>query len=271
MPYGIVPESPEGGNISTPSPDQKKQVSTAKQWCFTLNNYTETDIGLIVLKINSLCDIAIVGKEVGDSGTPHLQGYVEFKKRVRPIGLFHTNKIIWAKAKGSKTQNRTYCGKDEDLIIELGFPPKVRTIPKEDLYYWQKEIEEIVKKEPDDRTIHWYWGEGNVGKTSFCKYLTVHHGAICIGGKLDDIKNGIMEYQLANDGFLPKLILFNIPKSQVHVSYAGIEISKDLYFYSPKYKGGMVCGNPPHIFVFSNKPPEEEKLSGDRWHIHNIV
>jgi len=218
-----------------------------------------------------LCKVAIVGKEVGDSGTPHLQGYLEFKKRVRPIGLFHTNKLIWDKAKGTKKQNQVYCGKDADLICYIGFPEKVKTIPLDKLYKWQKKIIEEIALPIDDRKINWYWGKGNVGKTTFCKYLTVHHNAICIGGKLDDIKNGIMEYSLNNEGHLPKLILFNIPKSQYHVSYAGMEIAKDMFFYSGKYKGGMVCGNPPHIFVFSNEAPDLDMLSADRWFIHNII
>lgn len=265
------PEETVGEEILfSPTNVPKKQISTAIRWCFTWNNYTEKDIVLLVPIINSLCKVAIVSKEVGESGTKHLQGYVEFKKRCRPVGLFD-KATHWEKAKGTKAQNVIYCSKEENIIIYIGFPPKVKTIPTDDLYYWQKDIVKIVEKEPDDRTIYWYHGDGNIGKTSFCKYLTIHHDAICIGGKLDDIKNGIMEYQLANDGFLPKLILFNIPKSQYHISYAGMEIAKDMYFYSGKYKGGMVCGNPPHIFVFSNDLPDLEMMSKDRWNIHKIL
>lgn len=256
----------EGGNTKSPS----LQVSTAIRWCFTWNNATEQDIVLLDPIIRSLCKVAIVAKEIGESGTPHLQGYLEFKKRCRPVGLFD-KKIHFEKAKGTKLQNEIYCSKESNVIIYIGYPEKVKTIPQEDLYYWQKGIIAEINRPIDDRKINWYWGDGNVGKTTFCKYLTVHHGAICIGGKLDDIKNGILQYSQKNGGILPKLILFNIPRAQKHISYAGIEIAKDAYFYSGKYEGGQVCGNPPHIFVFANCAPEIEMLSEDRWYIHEIM
>ena len=83
----IVPESSkgEGNTITSPSP-KKPQISPAKFWCFTLNNYTDKDISDCSSKFSLVCKSCIFSKEIGEKcGTPHLQGFCEFKKKVRPI------------------------------------------------------------------------------------------------------------------------------------------------------------------------------------------
>lgn len=48
----------------------------ARHWCFTINNYESTD-----LWNEEVYEYMVVGEEVGEEGTPHLQGYVYLKKR----------------------------------------------------------------------------------------------------------------------------------------------------------------------------------------------
>ena len=56
-------------------------MSKNRNWCFTLNNPTLDETN----KIRHLCEddesikYVIVGHEFGLEGTPHLQGYIEFK------------------------------------------------------------------------------------------------------------------------------------------------------------------------------------------------
>ena len=45
-------------------------------WCFTLNNYSVEEEETIR---NAPCAYMLFGRERGDEGTPHLQGYVHFK------------------------------------------------------------------------------------------------------------------------------------------------------------------------------------------------
>jgi hypothetical protein len=73
-------------------------------------------------------------------------------------------------------------------------------------------------------------------------------------------------------GDTPELILINIPKcfNCEFLSYQGIEELKDMLFYSGKFEGGMVDGNNPHIFVFSNEFPDTSKMSKGRWW-HRII
>lgn len=53
-------------------------MSQSKFWCFTLNNYE----GLLQFNEDNM-DYLVYQEEVGENGTPHLQGYVEFKRRIR--------------------------------------------------------------------------------------------------------------------------------------------------------------------------------------------
>lgn len=53
-------------------------MSKAKQWCFTLNNYKE----LLDPSLFPSCTFCVYQEEVGESGTPHLQGFLQFCDRV---------------------------------------------------------------------------------------------------------------------------------------------------------------------------------------------
>lgn len=78
---------------------------------FTLNNYTDADYDDLLN--NDLFSYIIIGKEVGDEGTPHLQGYFELKKQSRfnKVKLINT-KMFFERRKGSQEQAIAYCKKD---------------------------------------------------------------------------------------------------------------------------------------------------------------
>lgn len=262
--------SNEGGNTITPSITKKKQISPAKRWCFTLNNYTELDISSIVPQIKTLCNIAIVAKEVGQSGTPHLQGYLEFKTKCRPKSRF-TNRIHWEKCKGNREENITYCRKDNNILLMLGID-KPYTIEL-DLYEWQKQIVKVLDGPINDRYLYWYWEEtGCAGKTTFCKWIYTHYDdVVVLSGKAADMKHGIVQFK-ETTGRLPKIILIDMPRSTNldFLSYQGIEEVKDMFFFSGKYEGGMICGAPPHLIIFSNEEPNYSKCSADRWMVTEL-
>lgn len=101
-------------------------MPTAKKaYCFTLNNYSDEEYNFLIGAFKNECTYYCVGKEVGNSGTPHLQGYAMFKKSYR----FNTIKNrFFARAhleyaKGSAESNRTYCSKD-GVFEEGGTMPR---------------------------------------------------------------------------------------------------------------------------------------------------
>jgi len=63
----------------------------------------------------------IMGKEVGDSGTPHLQGYAEFTKKAKWAPLAKKHKMHVETAKGTQEEAITYCKKEGDWA-EKGTP-----------------------------------------------------------------------------------------------------------------------------------------------------
>lgn len=89
---------------------------SSRCFCFTMNNYDEVGVAHVRNVLSSPeVRYAIFGREVGESGTPHLQGYLAFLKVKR------LNAVIRAlpgchveKAKGNEQQNFEYCSKDGD-------------------------------------------------------------------------------------------------------------------------------------------------------------
>ena len=61
-----------------------------RHWVFTFNNYTENDYNQIKTSFENSPDVvsAIVAREIGESGTPHLQGYFHFKGVKRQQACF---------------------------------------------------------------------------------------------------------------------------------------------------------------------------------------
>lgn len=56
-------------------------------FCWTLNNYTETEVA----HIKSLnCNYMLFGYEVGEQGTPHLQGMTFVGKNTKTFAAFKT-------------------------------------------------------------------------------------------------------------------------------------------------------------------------------------
>jgi hypothetical protein len=259
----------------------KPQISPAKHWVFTHNNPTEEDITMWKEKpMDPNVKLLVCQLEQGESGTVHVQGTISFETKVRPFHKGSSNKIHWEKRKGKQQEACMYCLKEPTgthehpmgyFKIVYGWRPPVVVKTIKPNKWWQKSILNIIAMDPDDRTIHWFWGEGGIGKTSMAKYLSVHHGAIPLNGKGADMRNGVCDYVKTN-GHTPDIVVIPIPKSFDcdYLSYEGIETIKDMYFYSGKYEGGVVVGNSPHVIVLCNEKPCLERMSKDRWSITKI-
>lgn len=254
-------------------PDFSKR---GRKWCFTLNNWTEEKYDSITQYIIEASKYYIVGKEVGASGTPHLQGYIEFKSQ-RSFSSIQ-KKLMGSHieiAKGNAKSNFEYCSKDGDYITNMvDYKPKEKIIDPLDgltLHTYQKDILELIKTGDDDRSIRWYYeNNGNVGKSALCKHICINYDALILSGKQNDMYNAILLYN-EKKGHYPKTIIIDIPRSQKdYISYGGIESIKNGCFYSGKYEGGMVVMNCPTVIVMANQEPDYDTMSMDRWKVVNV-
>lgn len=70
------------------------------------------------------CVFAVVGEEVGEKGTPHLQGFLHLRTK-RTFNVLH-QKLPGAHievAKGTDLDNLYYCKKGGKVLLEVGVPP----------------------------------------------------------------------------------------------------------------------------------------------------
>lgn len=92
-------------------------VVQSRSWCYTLNNPSDDEKSrLVALEVV----VHVAGLEVGESGTPHVQGYVRFAQNT---------KLSWWKNQfprahverraGTEAQAIAYCKKDNDMLVEV--------------------------------------------------------------------------------------------------------------------------------------------------------
>jgi len=102
-------------------------MSKSRAFCLTLNNYSELEEHQLKVHMQERSVYGIVGKEVGESGTPHLQAYIYYKNATarsmeKWTQLLGTNRYHIEVARGTPTENKAYCSKDGD-VWEFGVLP----------------------------------------------------------------------------------------------------------------------------------------------------
>lgn len=92
----------------------------AKNWVFTLNNPTRSEGEAVE---NLEVPFLIYGKELGETGTPHLQGYVQLEQKRR---LASVKELIPRAhleiARGTVDENIKYCSKQDPNPFIKGTP-----------------------------------------------------------------------------------------------------------------------------------------------------
>lgn len=140
------------------------------------------------------------------------------------------------------------------------------------LYPWQEEVKSRCMADPDDRTINYIWDpEGNTGKSKFSKYMCYHHKALMLPwGKTGDLLNLVIK-RGGKD-----IYLFDLSRSRPQDwarddIAAAMEQVKNGHVVNLKYETDDFMMNPPHVWCFSNQPPNLSSISIDRWKVWKIT
>jgi len=263
----------------------------AKGWSFTLNNPTLIDCETLLkeLKDKDQDGKYVLAMEVGESGTPHIQGAALFTRKMRwDQGMSERYKFGGAVhvevSKGTWQQNIAYCCKEKGTVLFHNasgprVPEEIRVISEEEMnderFFWMHRVRSLIDGPIDPRRIIWVWDEhGGCGKSRLAKWLLVkrkHLGPIITGGKAADMYQGVMNYiEKAKDDTsipeFPKLVIADIPKaSHGHFSFQGVESIKNGCFAATKYEGGQCVFNTPHFLVFANFGPPHEEFAQNRF------
>ncbi len=261
-----------------------QRINAAKNWCFTLNNHRQQDIQRLKesIKLTNCVGLAFQ-EQVGEEKTPHLQGHIAFKTKIRPIKWFE--RILGHKRthlevrKGSIMENQLYCLDIEKRMprgtsFNYGFKLPVVLVPRSIMREDQLAIADKFKEAENalhGRKIYWFWEEeGGWGKSFLIKYMVDEMGAYVVSGKNNDVLYAIAK-MVKEEGGAPGIIIFDVPRVNAgNVSYQAMEAIKNGCFFNGKYEGGMVRFNSPHLMVFANQEPIAENLSEDRWEIKNL-
>ena len=255
-------------------------MSRFRAWCFTINNPTSQD-EFAVRSLGIKPDIFLVyAPEIGESGTPHIQGYYRPKS---PLSLANLKKTLsrahLTVSNGTDQDNLSYIAgpyeKDgkvkpvNPLAIVIGEPKagqgsrndikdvanliKTGEISMTDLMFeypelylkysrgLEKMFQATLKARNTLPEVNWRWGLAGVGKSRYCVDKHPSHYI-----KDNTIWWDMYEQQEAViiddfDNNIPFRVLLRI---------------LDRYAYPCQIKGGYTQLNSPFIYITAEHPPE---------------
>lgn len=252
----------------------EKTTKRSYGWCFTLNNPNNEDPQDDLTPLREASKYIIAGKEVGEEGTPHIQGYVYF---VNKKSLAQLKKLLvrahFEPQRGTAEQALEYCKKDGEYV-EFGEPPMSKKrkgeLGKE---FWDEQLA-LAKKgrvdlcdskvqishfslltkiaakhapmpdDAEDTTGVWFYGPTGTGKS--LKARTDYPGAyLKLCNKWWDGYNGE-----------DTVIIEDFDRNHSVLGYH-LKIWADRYSFPAEVKGSKINIRPKQIIVTSNYHPQD--------------
>lgn len=239
----------------------------ARNFCMTLNNYTEEELEDLK-KIEH--KYMVLGREVGEGGTPHIQGYIEFYKPKDLSALKKINeRVHWEKRMGTAREAAQYCKKElnfyedgemtrqgerTDLARVAEMVKGGRKIaeiaeecPREYIKY-HRGINALIESQhkPRERDtppeVIWLWGKTGVGKTRWA--FDEHGDEVYVKDGTQWWNGYTQQTAIIIDDFDGKWPVRDFLRLL------------DRYPYQGQTKGGYVQINSPYIYITSDSRPD---------------
>lgn len=244
----------------------------AKRWSFTLNNPTDQEeLSLKGLVSSGQASYIVIGKERGESGTFHFQGYVEVTSRLELSSVkLLIPRAHLEKSRGSAQSNLDYCTKeDRDAFVDGSPMQQGRrtdlleikeaidegTTPDEiaDSHFgtwvvYRRSFEAYAARNPVRRNfktqVHVLWGKTGTGKTRFCHDQVMDQQVWTPG-----------DFQWFDGYSGQELVIIDDYRGE----YSMPMILKllDRYPMQVPIKGGFTNWRPKKVYITSNVPPEQ--------------
>ncbi|AIF34802.1 replication-associated protein [Sewage-associated circular DNA virus-12] len=242
----------------------------ARYWCFTLNNWCDGEL-LEIAKFSGR--YLTYGFEIGESGTPHLQGYCEYEN---PVTMGRVKKDISDRChvevrKGTQLQAVSYCHKDgnwleygekaagqghrsdlDDVARDVLDKKSLMEIANDHPTSWirySRGIQSLANSQPPPRwrdvLVLVYWGVTGTGKT---RRAMLEPSAY----KLNQNTNGTLWF----DGYDGQSTLV-IDDFYGWIKYGELLTLLDGYPYRCQVKGGMAWARWDTVIITSNKCPDD--------------
>lgn len=160
--------------------------------CFTVNNYSEDERKQIIE--GEIWEYVVVAREVGETGTPHLQGYGELRKRTsrNTVHRWFGGRAHCEERRGTQAQAVEYCKKDGDFeergearnqglrgdldrvrgdVLDVGMRGITRYANLQQI----RVAAEFLKYNEPPRDwvpeVIWLWGPSGVGKSKWAREM----------------------------------------------------------------------------------------------------
>lgn len=240
----------------------------ARSVCFTLNNYTESEVEAIRVLASKSKYLVFGYEEAPTTGTKHIQGFVSFQnpRSIKEIKKEISERVHLEVAKGSATQNRVYCTKDgkyeefgelptpgkrsdwtqavEDLQSGVSVDQVISTFPH--MLPAQRALREfknlLLKPKHREVNVIVLYGEAGTGKSRYAyeKYPELYSKP---RGDWWDGYTG--QSTILLDDYYG------------YLSYSELLRVLDRYPYNAQIKGGFVWAQWDTVVITSNKPPSK--------------